>query len=387
MRPGINTYQYNADGMLTASSGAQYVYDALNQRVEKTVGGAATEYVYFQGSVLAEINPGSAAWTDMIYANGSMIAEVAGNQTATPEYRLLDHLGSLALQTDNSGNVTGANVFLPFGQLVSSTTNDAFQFTGLEQGTENSSDHAWFRNYSTEQSRWLRPDPYNGSYDLLNPQSFNRYAYVGNNPLSFVDPFGLEMVTTCDASGNCVTMDDGTGEGGGGGGGGYSCGDNCVGVIAGSPPTIDPGTVSLGDLLPPDSPSSSPSSPSLGNGPTPTGSTGGGILAPKKAPVTISVNEILAGQITYQQSTNTICASFGLGASFPPTKAVTVGILNAGDMANWQNVMSGWSYTFGVNLILGYQGMFSSSGKVGGPTVSGIGLSGSYTYGGCTTLP
>ena len=117
------------------------MYDALNQRVEKTVGGAATEYVYFQGRVLAELNPGTSAWTDMIYANGSMIAEVAGSQTATPEYRLLDHLGSLAVETDNSGNVMGANVFLPFGQLVSSTTNDAFQFTGLEQDTENSSDH------------------------------------------------------------------------------------------------------------------------------------------------------------------------------------------------------------------------------------------------------
>ena len=68
---------------------------------------------------------------------------------------------------------------------------------------------------------------------------------------------------------------------GGGGDIGYSCGDYCTGVIAGSPPTIDPGTVSLGDLLPPDSPSSPPS---LGIGPTPTGSTGGGIVAPKKTP-------------------------------------------------------------------------------------------------------
>ena len=54
-----NSYQYNADGMVTASSGAQYVYDALDQRVEKTVGGTSTEYVYFQGSVLAEINAAS----------------------------------------------------------------------------------------------------------------------------------------------------------------------------------------------------------------------------------------------------------------------------------------------------------------------------------------
>ena len=167
----------------------------------------------------------------MIYAGGAIIAEVAGTQTAAPEYRLLDHLGSLAVQTDNSGNVTGANVFLPFGQLMSSTTNDSFQFTGLEQDTENSSDHAWFRNLSTEQSRWLRPDPYLGSYDIANPQSLNRYAYVLNNPLSFVDPSGLDLST----SGSCVydtvfayvngqfdsTETDLIGCFGGGGGGGF----------------------------------------------------------------------------------------------------------------------------------------------------------------------
>ena len=37
----------------------------------------------------------------------------------------------------------------------------------------------------------MSPDPYDGSYDASNPQSFNRYAYVLNSSLSWVDPIGL----------------------------------------------------------------------------------------------------------------------------------------------------------------------------------------------------
>jgi hypothetical protein len=41
----------------------------------------------------------------------------------------------------------------------------------------------------------MSPDPYYGSYDFSNPQSFNRYAYVENDPLSYIDPIGLVL---CD---------------------------------------------------------------------------------------------------------------------------------------------------------------------------------------------
>jgi hypothetical protein len=37
----------------------------------------------------------------------------------------------------------------------------------------------------------MSPDPYHGSYDVSNPQSFNRYAYVNNNPLGAIDHSGL----------------------------------------------------------------------------------------------------------------------------------------------------------------------------------------------------
>jgi len=48
-----------------------------------------------------------------------------------------------------------------------------------------------FRRYNRAHSRFDQPDPYEGSYDLRDPQSFNRYAYVQNDPVNFVDPSGL----------------------------------------------------------------------------------------------------------------------------------------------------------------------------------------------------
>ena len=49
------------------------------------------------------------------------------------------------------------------------------------------------RRYQSAQSRFYQPDPYNGSYDLTNPRSFNRYAYVNDDPVNLVDPNGLEL--------------------------------------------------------------------------------------------------------------------------------------------------------------------------------------------------
>jgi hypothetical protein len=43
------------------------------------------------------------------------------------------------------------------------------------------------------QGRFTSPDPYLGSGKLGNPQSWNRYAYVWNNPLRLIDPNGLEV--------------------------------------------------------------------------------------------------------------------------------------------------------------------------------------------------
>ena len=66
-----NTYSYDADGKMSASNGAVYTRDSFGQRVRKDDGGAATEYFYFGGELLATRDPSTSQWTDYIYAGES----------------------------------------------------------------------------------------------------------------------------------------------------------------------------------------------------------------------------------------------------------------------------------------------------------------------------
>lgn len=93
-------------------------------------------------------------------------------------------------------------------------------------------DESLFRRYHGWWSRFKHPDPYDVSYSLDDPQSFNRYSYVQNDPVNFVDPSGLNLEAPGSGGGGyCVRYhytNPSTGEGfwgswtcyGGGGGGG-----------------------------------------------------------------------------------------------------------------------------------------------------------------------
>jgi hypothetical protein len=94
-----------------------------------------------------------------------------------------------------------------------------------------------FRRYNRWHSRFDQPDPYDGSYDFSNPQSFNRYAYVQNDPVNLVDPSGLDLRDIGTFSVDIPISSDGgingffwaylfwsPGVGGGGNGGGFDTG-------------------------------------------------------------------------------------------------------------------------------------------------------------------
>src|SRR5581483_3173721 len=82
------------------------------------------------------------------------------------------------------------------------TTGGYTLTSNLGQNEGGTLDDFGFRRYSPSQGRWISPDPAGiSAANLANPQSWNRYAYVLNNPLSNVDPSGLDCVYPPDYDG------------------------------------------------------------------------------------------------------------------------------------------------------------------------------------------
>jgi len=89
--------------------------------------------------------------------------------------------------------------YAPFGEPYAETATTNRNFTGQTEDTTPGLYDFLFRQQSQSQGRWLVPDPAGlAAVDITNPQTWNRYAYVANNPLSFTDHLGLALDETPD---------------------------------------------------------------------------------------------------------------------------------------------------------------------------------------------
>jgi RHS repeat-associated protein len=101
-----------------------------------------------------------------------------------------DHLGTVRLITDNAGTLVSRHDYYPFGEVMKGLASfNTHQFTGHERDSESGIDYMLARYYGSALPRFLSPDPLGGTES--DPQSWNRYAYVRNNPIRLVDPTGM----------------------------------------------------------------------------------------------------------------------------------------------------------------------------------------------------
>ena len=147
---------------------------------------------------MKKVVPATGETTVFVYdASGKMVAEYSTVVSSMPQvsYLTADHLGSPRINTDANGLVTARHDYLPFGEEIARTNYGADlvkqKFTSYERDSESDLDFAQARYYNSKHGRFTSVDPLMASAAATNPQTFNRYAYVGNNPVNVTDPSGM----------------------------------------------------------------------------------------------------------------------------------------------------------------------------------------------------
>jgi RHS repeat-associated protein len=122
-------------------------------------------------------------------------------QAGTVTYLHGDHLGSTSLTTDAGGAVTARVLYYPYGEerYREGALQTDYQFTGQRREGFGLYDYQ-ARFYDHALGRFISADTIVPGTE--NPQSWNRYAYVLNNPMLHVDPTGHMPGYNC-ADGYC----------------------------------------------------------------------------------------------------------------------------------------------------------------------------------------
>ena len=179
-------YVYDNENHLTSADGVTYTYDGDGNRVMKSNG---TIYWYGANDASLEESDLSGNLQRLYYFfNGQRI----GRQLTTNEvgFYMTDALGSVRYL---GGSATSYSFdYFPFGApiLDSDTGDDRYQFTGKERDSESGLDNFGARYDSSNLGRWTSPDLPFADQNPDNPQSWNLYGYVRNNPLNSIDTNG-----------------------------------------------------------------------------------------------------------------------------------------------------------------------------------------------------
>ncbi len=207
---GAATYEYDGASRIKTVNGgttATYTYDGDGRRAKKVAGGATRYYFYDpEGNPVWEYQAGVGWDVFNLFFNGR---NLAANTISGLFWRHLDHLGTPKDETNNTGQLVRHYVPLPFGESMTTLpVSDKYFFTSKERDAETGLDYFGARYHGSPIGRFTSPDESLIDQFPEDPQSWNLFSYVRNNPLTSVDPTGRECVKLDDGS----TGDDGQGE-------------------------------------------------------------------------------------------------------------------------------------------------------------------------------
>ena len=189
---GTQTFAWNPRGQLTQITGgpvtASFVYDATGRRRQATFNATTTSFLNDGPNVAQDLQGGAAVVT---YTNGLRVdSNVARTDSTGTQARVPDALGSTVALTDASGNVATDYTHDPYGNpsTLGAATSNRIGYAGREIDPTGLS-YNRNRYYSSALARFASEDPIG-----MNGGQINRWAYVGNDPFGFRDPYGLCVI-------------------------------------------------------------------------------------------------------------------------------------------------------------------------------------------------
>ncbi|MGO9768275.1 MAG: RHS repeat-associated core domain-containing protein, partial [Roseiarcus sp.] len=200
------TFQYDVEGRLSTAyqtgapaNGGVYGYDAFGRLASRTVTqsvsppSVTTLYIHdINDHIIAETDTTGATLREYIWLNDLPVAVVDQVNTASPQvyYVHTDHLGRPARMVAQNWAWVWDVIYSPFGDTsylwnATGTSAEDMRFPGQWFQLETGLAYNWHRHYDASLGRYAQPDP----IGLAGGR--NVYGYVGGNPLSWVDPWGL----------------------------------------------------------------------------------------------------------------------------------------------------------------------------------------------------
>ena len=168
---------------------ATYAYNALNQRVQKTVNGTATRFVYDEASrLMGEYGEQS---REYIWLGNVPVAVIdTSGSTRTVNYITADGLNTPRAISDSQGQTIWQWAYASNAWGEQAPTSNGYTFNLRFPGQYFDAETGLFYNVNREL------DPATGRYTQVDPIGYaggqwSLYGYVNNNPLDEIDPSGL----------------------------------------------------------------------------------------------------------------------------------------------------------------------------------------------------
>jgi RHS repeat-associated protein len=205
----ITWTSYNKPASITQGTKTVSFLDGTDhQRFKQVAPEGTTLYIKAFGVTAELVAPGTTAavWNDYLSVgnvNVGMHTTQVTALTVSTRYFHVDHLGSIAVITDENGAIVERLSYDAWGKrrfpngaddaagsIESLTTRG---FTGHETLDSVALVHMNGRVYDPLVARMVSADP--TVPDAMNAQAWNRYSYVGNDPLTFTDPSGFSWLS------------------------------------------------------------------------------------------------------------------------------------------------------------------------------------------------